>query len=112
VSFEQAALKVEREMEFGQLKSALTHIFAPDRVEELLRRLKSKGIRIRDFDRVLAGGIFEQLDIALGESGAAPKLYNSMAVSDQAQLREFYLSKIEEASPELRARFQKLYQYY
>jgi hypothetical protein len=112
VSFEQAAIKVEREKEFGQLKSALTRIFAPDRVEGFLRRLKSKGIRVRDFDLVLAGGIFEQLDEALGESGAAPTLYNSMAVSDQAQLREFYLSKIEEVDSALRTRYQKLYRYY
>ena len=45
------------------------------------------------------------------KAGAARSLYESLPVSDQAQLREFYLSKIEEVEPALRARFHKVYQY-
>ncbi len=39
-------------------------------------------------------------------------LYQALTVSDQAQMREFYLSKIEEIEPTLRHKFRKLYQYY
>jgi hypothetical protein len=45
-------------------------------------------------------------------SGSAKDLYSALTLTDQAQMKEFYLSKIEEVGPELRARFQKLYQYY
>jgi hypothetical protein len=112
MDFEQAGLKVEREPEFAQLKTALIRIFVADRVEQLLQRLKSRGVRIRDFDLVLAGGILEQLDDSLGEPGSAQSLYNGLAVSDQAQIREFYLSKIEEVDSSLRTKYQKLYRYY
>ena len=112
MGFEQAAIKVENEEEFGQLKSALIRIFAADRVEQLLQGLKSKGIRIRDFDLVLAAGVLEQLDNGLGRPGSAQKLYSGLAVSDQAQIRESYLSKIEEVDSALRTKYQKLYRYY
>jgi hypothetical protein len=112
VSFEQAAIKVEREKEFGELKATLDRIFAPDRVERLLHCLRRKGIRIRDFDLVLAGGIFEELDELLGKTGSGRALYELLAVSDQAQIREFYLSKTEEVDSTLRHKFRKLYQYY
>jgi hypothetical protein len=39
-------------------------------------------------------------------------LYQALTVSDQAQLREFYLSRIEEVAPALRTKFQQLYRYY
>ena len=112
MSFEQAGLKVEREEEFARLKAALTRVFAAGEVEQLLQRLKSKGIRVRDFDQLLAGGILEQSDESLGKAGSAQKLYSGLAVSDQAQIREFYLSKIEEVDSTLRTKYQKLYRYY
>ena len=81
-------------------------------LEQLLQLLKSKGIRVRDFDQVLAGGVLEQSDESLGKAGSAQKLYSGLAVSDQAQIREFYLSKIEEVDSTLRTKYQKLYRYY
>ena len=46
------------------------------------------------------------------KAGTARTLYEALPVSDQAQVREFYLSKVEEVDPALRAKFHKLYQYY
>jgi hypothetical protein len=40
----------------------------------------------------------------------AQSLYPALTVSDQTQLREFYLSKVEEVEPGLR--FQQLYRDY
>jgi len=110
MAFEQATIKVEKAREFGELKSALEQVFARDRVTEYLKKLSSRNIRIRDFDAVLANGV---LDALLGtEAWKARNLYQALTVSDQAQMREFYLSKLEEVEPALRTKFSKLYQYY
>jgi hypothetical protein len=111
VGFQQAAIKVEREKEFGALRDALNGVFAPERVEQFLKRLNSKGIRIRDFELVAASGVLEQADDYLAKSGAR-KLYEALPTSDRGQLREFYLSKVEEVDSALRAKYQKLYRYY
>jgi hypothetical protein len=111
VGFQQAAIKVEREQEFGALRDALNGVFAAERVGQFLKRLNSKGIRIRDFELVVASGVLEQVEEYLAKSGAR-KLYEALPTSDQGQLREFYLSKIEEVDPALRAKYQKLYRYY
>jgi len=108
VGFQQAAIKVEREKEFGALRGALNDVFAPPRVEQFLKRLNSKGIRVRDFELVVASGVLEQVDEYLAKSGAR-KLYEALPTSDRGQLREFYLSKMEEVDPSLRAKYQKLY---
>jgi hypothetical protein len=39
-------------------------------------------------------------------------LYKALTLSDQAQMREFYLSKLEGVEVALRHKFKKLYQYY
>ena len=53
-----------------------------------------KGIRVRDFDGVLAQRVLERV---VAEAGLnAKQLYESLPVSDQAQMREFYLSKLED----------------
>ena len=110
MAFEQATIKVEKAREFGELKSALEQVFAADRVTQYLKKLASRNIRVRDFEGVLANGVTDAL---LGaESGKARNLYEALTVSDQAQMREFYLSKLEEVEPALRAKFSKLYQYY
>jgi hypothetical protein len=111
VGFEQAALKVEREKEFNELKSSIAGLFAADRAEQFLNRMQKKGIRIRDFDLMLASGVPEQVSDALEKQGAR-KLYESLPLSDQSQIREFYLSKVEEVDAALRTKFHKLYQYY
>ena len=109
MAFEQAGIQVEKEKEFGELKGAINRAFAPESVEKYLKKVASSGLRIRDFDSVLAKRVLEQVGAL---SGPAKDLYAALTLTDQAQMKEFYLAKIEEASPELRAKFQKLYQYY
>jgi len=43
---------------------------------------------------------------------SAWQLYQALPVSDQAQMREFYLSRLEGIDATLRHKFKKLYQYY
>jgi hypothetical protein len=110
VKFEQGVIKVEKEREFGDLKAAVEKAFAADRVRKYLKELGSRGIRVRDLDAVFAADLIDRA--TSDKTGTAQFLYNSLPVSDQAQIREFYLSKIEEVDPALRAKFHKLYQYY
>jgi len=111
VGFQQAAIRIEREQEFEELKGAINRAFGPEKVEKFLKRVRGNGIRVRDFEAVLAKKIFEQVDETLAKS-RAQSLYQALTLSDQGQMREFYLSKIEEVAPGLRAKFQKLYRYY
>jgi 7,8-dihydro-6-hydroxymethylpterin-pyrophosphokinase len=107
VTFEQAAIKVEKAQEFARLQAAIEQAFQPEKVERFLKQMDRKGIRIRDFDAVLAQRVLD------GDTAQnSQQLYRSLVLSDQAQMREFYLSKIETVDTALRHKFKKLYQYY
>ena len=107
VTFEQAAIKVEKAQEFARLQAAIEQAFQPEKVERFLKQMDRKGIRIRDFDAVLAQRVLD------GDTAQnSQQLYQSLVLSDQAQMREFYLSKIEKVDIALRHKFKKLYQYY
>ena len=113
MAFEQAAIAVQKKEEFDQLKRVMVRAFAPDSIKKFLKQVERAGVRIRDLDLVLGRGVFERIDRGLADSGPSAKsLYDALAVTDQAQMKEFYLFKLEEVSPELRAKFQKIYQYY
>ncbi len=110
MAFEQATIKVEKVEEFGKLQAAVEQAFLPGKAERFLKQLDRKGIRVRDFDGILAARLLE--DVA-GDAGLnAQQLYQGLPVSDQAQMREFYLSKLEGVDVALRHKFKKLYQYY
>jgi len=108
--FEQATIKVEKEKEFEELKGAIIRAFAPEVAEKFLRRVASAGLRIRDFDGVLAKSVLERVGATTGEK--AKDLYETLTLTDRAQMKEFYLFKIEEVGPELRKKYHKIYQYY
>ena len=107
VAFEQAAIKIEKAQEFAGLQATVERAFLPEKVERFLKQLDRKGIRIRDFDAVLAQRLLD------GDTAQnAQRLYQALTLSDQAQMREFYLSKLEAVDVALRHKFKKLYQYY
>ena len=109
VAFEQATIKIEKAQEFSRLQAAIEQAFLPEKAERFLKQLERKGIRVRDVDAVLAQRVLEQF----GEKGLdAKSLYNALPMSDQAQMRELYLSKLEGVDIALRHKFKKLYQYY
>ena len=109
VSFEQAAIKIEKQQEFARLRDAIEQAFLPEKVEQYFKQLDRKGIRIRDLDAVLAQRVLEGFS---GPGLNAQQLYQSLTLSDQGQMREFYLSKLEGVDVALRHKFKKLYQYY
>jgi hypothetical protein len=106
VEFEQAAIKVEKAQEYAKLQAAIEQVFLPDKVEQFLKQLDRKGIRIRNVDAVLAQKVLDATGLN------AQQLYQSLTLSDQAQIREFYLSKLEAVNIKLRHKFKRLYQYY
>jgi hypothetical protein len=111
VGFQQTVIRVEKEKEFEELKGAIKRALDSGRVEGFLKRVRKSGARVRDLEVILARGAFEKVDATLAKLGAQ-KLYQALTVSDQAQMREFYLSKVEEVEPGLRTKFQQLYRYY
>ena len=107
MGFEQAAIKVEKTQEYSRLQAAIEQAFLPNRVEGFLKQMDRKGIRIREFEGLLAQRVLD------GDTAQnSQQLYQSLTLSDQALMREFYLSKIEEVDTALRHKFKKLYQYY
>jgi len=113
VGFEQAAIRIVKPQEFAKLQAAIEQAFLSDKVERLLKQLDRKKIRIREFDAVLSARVLED---AAGPASKADlsawQLYQELPLSDQAQLRELYLSKLETVDIALRHKFKKLYQYY
>ena len=114
MAFEQATIKIEKPQEFATLQAAVEQAFLPEKVERFLKQLDRKGIRIREFDSVLSARVLED---AVGGSAersdlSAWQLYQALPLSDQAQMRELYLSKLETVDTALRHKFKKLYQYY
>jgi hypothetical protein len=111
MAFEQATIKIQKAEEFARLQAAVEQAFLPEKIERFLKQLDRKGIRVRDFDGVLAARALE--DVAGSQPGlSVSQLYRALPVSDQAQMREFYLSKLESIDIALRHKFKKLYQYY
>ena len=109
MTFEQAAIKVEKEQEYARLQAAIGQAFLPDKAEKFLKQLDRKGLRVRDVDAVFAKQV---LDGFSNPAVNTKQLYESLPTSDKALIREFYLSKLEGVDTALRHKFKKLYQYY
>ena len=100
---QQAVLTVTDPATFTAVQSAVDQSFSAAKVESFLKSLKSAGLRIRDFEKVLKAG-------KLGAS--APAQYGKLDNSDQGQIREHYLASLEKVDLDLRDKYFKLYAYY
>jgi hypothetical protein len=110
VGFEQAAIPIENEKEFAELRGAIEKAFSSERVEKFFAALKSKAVRIRDFESVLAKRVLENMAPELKKAGiSAWALYDRLSLSDKGQMREFYLVQVEHVSSELRHKFHQVY---
>ena len=111
--FEQAGIKIEKEQEFQALKQSIERLLSPALIEKFFNKLEKKSVHIREFEKVLDLKLMEAIDETLAKSRTSAKqLYGALTVTDQGQMREFYLTKIEEVSRELRHKYHKLYSYY
>ena len=113
MAYQQAQIAVTKTEEFEQLKSALDRIFSSGAVEKFYGKLQSRTVYVREFEKVLDQGILESVDSGLAKSAKSAKaLYQSLTVSDQALMREFYLERIEKVDAKVRQKYQKVYRYY
>ena len=110
MGFEQAAIPVQQETEFRELKEAMDRVFSAPAIDGFLTGLKRKGVPVRDFQQVLDKGLIERADSRLKKSGrTAKQIYQSLPLSDQSQVREFYLVRLEQVPDEWRAKFSTVY---
>ena len=108
--FRQAVIKVENEKGFAEFRGAVDRVFTPPQLENFLRGLKKKGVGVRDFEAVLAGGFIERADQELSRAGrTATELWASLPLSDQSQAKEFYLLRLEQVDVKWRAKFASVY---
>ena len=111
--FQKALIAIENPEAFGVLQSTIERIFAPARVEKFLKRLVKRGVSVRNFDDVLNKRVLEEVDETLKGSGkSARSLYDALTVSDQAQMRELYLTALESIELGFREKYAKIYRYY
>ena len=101
--FEQAVLPIQDEATFEKVQSSLQHTFAPAHISSFLRSLSRNRLRARQFEAILASGLF---------GAEASSQYASLGDSDRGHVREQYLSMVEQVAPELRTKFLKVYAYY
>ena len=110
MGFEQAAIAIEKQQEFAELRGAIERVFASGRVEKFFATLKSKGVRIRDFESVLTKRVLESVTPEMKKAKASAwALYDALTVSDKGQMREFYLVQVEQVPSELRHKFHQVY---
>ena len=110
MGFEQAAIPIERQQEFAELRSAIESVFAPERVEKFFATLKSRGVRIRVFESVLTKRVLESVTPEMKKAKASAwALYDALTLSDKGQMREFYLVQVEQVPSRLRHKFHHLY---
>jgi hypothetical protein len=111
--YQQAQIAVAKTEEFEQLKSALERILGSATVEKFYGKLQSRSVNVREFEKIAGAGILEAVDGTLANSGkTAKQLYESLTVSDQALMREFYLERIEKVDVKIREKYKKVYRYY
>jgi hypothetical protein len=113
MAYQQAQIAVTKTEDFEHLKSALERIFGSAAIEKFYSKLQSRTVYVREFEKVVGLGILESVDGALAKSGkTAKQLYESLALSDQALMREFYLERIEKVDAKVRQKYQRIYRYY
>jgi hypothetical protein len=113
MSFQQAPIPVEKTEDFEALKAAVERVFGSAALENFYRRLESKNVGAREFEKIVHAGLLEQVDSTLARSGrTAKERFAALTVSDQALMREYYLERIEQVDPKVRQKFNKVYRYY
>jgi hypothetical protein len=113
MAYQQAQIAITKTEDFEQLKAALDRIFSTSAVEKFYAKLQNRTVYVREFEKIVGVGILESVDSILAKSGKPAKvLYESLTVSDQALMREFYLEQIEKVDAKVRQKYQKVYRYY
>jgi hypothetical protein len=108
-TFEQATIPVDNTEVYGLLRDIFESLFSAE-VEGFLKAVRKKGLLIRHYEEVLASGAMEKASRTLQQMGmAARSLYEALPMSDRAQVREFYLVRLEQVNEATRRKFYQVY---
>ncbi len=109
-TFEQAGIPIENVEEFERLRGVFERLFSAGEIGTFLKAVNRKGLLIRDYEGVLVSGAMEKADPELRKSGkTARQMYEVLPISDQAQVREFYLVRLEKVDDATRRKFRDVY---
>ena len=105
--FTQAGIGIENRQAFQELQARIDRALGPA-AEKFLKSMTARRIRIREFEALLGQGLLQK---AAADASPArdEELYRALTLSDQGQMREYYLTAIEQVPDELRSRFHTLY---
>ena len=101
--FQQGTIPIENPAVYEAVKSAIESAFATPSVRTFLQQVARAKLRVRDFEQTLDQGL-------LGD--AAKTGYAQLGDSDRGQIRELYLSSVEQVPQDIRGNFLKVYAYY
>jgi len=101
--YQQAAIPVRDEKTYAGVRHAIDDAFAPAQAAVFLKTVGRAGLRVRQFESVLASGLL---------GAEAQKNYAALGDSDRGQIREHYLRQVERVAPEIRQKFFRLYASY
>ncbi|HYN15989.1 MAG TPA: hypothetical protein VES66_09405 [Terriglobales bacterium] len=108
-TFEQATIPIDNAEVYGLLRGVFERLFSSE-IEGFLKAVRKKGLLIRHYEDVLASGAVEKADRSLKQMGiTARALYESLPMSDRAQVREFYLVRLEQVAEATRRKFYQVY---
>ena len=106
MAYEQAGIAIQS-AEFEKLKKIVNSALT-ENAGKFLKSIESRGLLVRQFEEILQRGL---LNNAVSGAEPAKELYDKMPASDQGQMREFYLTRLEEVDPGLRKKYMKIYRY-
>jgi len=108
-TFEQATIPIDNAEVYGLLRGVFESLFSAE-IESFLKAVRRKGLLIRHYEAVLAGGAMEKASRTLKQMGTrARALYEALPMSDRAQVREFYLVRLEQVDEATRRKFHQVY---
>jgi len=108
-TFEQAQIPIQNVEGYEYLRGVFERLLSSE-IERFLKAVRKKGLLIRHYEAVLASGAMEEASRGLNQTGmTARALYEALPASDQAQVREFYLVRLEQVDETTRRAFHQVY---
>ena len=108
MKFVQTPIAVEDAESFGQLRSMIDAALSPGSIDKFFKEMASHKVRIRDFEEVLQKDLLKTVRPAGGDASG---IYNALSLPDRGQIREHYLTLVEDVDVKVRDRFKQLYRY-
>jgi hypothetical protein len=107
--FQQATIPIQNAEAFTQLKTLIATAVSPANAPKLLAAIVSANLVAWKLEEIFRRSLLEKsAGVAVAQAQA---LYGQLPVSDQAQIREFYLTCIEQVDGAVRQKYKKAFRY-